>query len=133
MAAQKLPAPFFSQATKIWLTEASAGRVTFKGLASEDYLNPLGTVHGGWISAILDSAMACAVHSLIKSGQTYTTTSMTIYFVRPLMADAGELTCEGVAVHAGRSLATSEGKLLDARGRLIAHGSESCMIMDARA
>jgi uncharacterized protein (TIGR00369 family) len=75
--------------------------------------------------------MACAVHSTLKAGQIYTTTSMTLNFVRPLMADAGEVRCEAATVYSGGRLATSEGKLIDAKGRIIAHGVETCMIMGA--
>ncbi len=65
------------------------------------FYNPLGTVHGGWISAILDSAMGCAVHSTLAAGQTYTTINMTVNFVRPVFETTGKVRCEGVAVHGG--------------------------------
>jgi uncharacterized protein (TIGR00369 family) len=125
------PAPPFSQTTGIYLTEVAEGRVLFKGLPLEGFLNPLGTIHGGWISAILDSAMACAVHSTLKAGQGYTSAEMKVNFVRPLLPSAGELTCEGTVIHRGGTLATSEGKLRDSAGKLIAHGTETCLIFEA--
>ncbi|MGL4727545.1 MAG: PaaI family thioesterase [Bosea sp. (in: a-proteobacteria)] len=125
-----LPAPPFSRSMKVWLTEAEEGRVVFMGEPSADYFNPLGTVHGGWTAGILDSAMACAVHSLLKPGQTYTTTTMTLNYLRAVMPGQGDLRCEGVATYASRRIASAEGKLFDARGRLVAHAIESCMIMD---
>jgi uncharacterized protein (TIGR00369 family) len=125
------PAPPFSQTTGIYLTEVAEGRVLFKGLPLEGFLNPLGTIHGGWISAILDSAMACAVHSTLKAGQGYTSAEMKVNFVRPLLPSAGELTCEGLVIHRGGTLATSEGKLRDSAGKLIAHGTETCLIFEA--
>lgn len=127
------PAPPFSQTTGAYLVEAEPNRVVFKGIPSAAFLNPLGTIHGGWTSAILDSAMACAVHTTLEPGQGYTTVEMKLNFVRPIMPDLGEVTCEGVVVHRGGTLATSEGKLFDARGRLLAHGSETCMIFNASA
>lgn len=127
------PAPPFSQTTGIFLAEAEENRVVFKGTPSAAFFNPLGTIHGGWTSAILDSAMACAVHTTLRPGQGYTTVEMKLNFVRPILPDLGELTCEGVVVHRGGTLATSEGKLFDGRGRLLAHGSETCMIFEASA
>lgn len=126
----KLPPPPFAGTTRIKLTEVDEGRVVFTGMPERAFLNPLGTIHGGWIATIIDSALGCAVHSTLKPGQTYTTTAMTVHYVRALTPDSGEVRCEGVAVHAGRRTATSEAKLVDAKGRLIAHGSESCLIMD---
>ena len=124
------PPPPFSRATGIYLTSVAEGRVVFTGVPSEEFLNPIGTVHGGWTSALLDSAMACAVHTTLKPGQGYTTVEMKINFVRPILPSAGPLTCEGNLIHRGGTLATSEGKLLDERGRLLAHGTETCMIFD---
>jgi uncharacterized protein (TIGR00369 family) len=126
------PPPPFSRATRIYLREVAEGRVVFAGEPSAEFLNPIGTVHGGWTSAILDSAMACAVHSTLKPGEGYTTVEMKINFVRPILPDLGEVTCEGVLIHRGGTIATSEGKLLDAKGRLLAHGTETCMILQAR-
>ncbi len=130
MIAGDLPAPPFSRTMKTWLAEAEEGRVVFEGEPSADYVNPLGTVHGGWTAGILDSAMACAVHSLLKPGQTYTTTTMTLHYLRAVLPDQGEVRCEGTAHYVSRRIASSEGKLFDARGRLIAHGIESCLVMD---
>lgn len=125
------PAPPFSRATRIYLSEAENGRVVFTGEPSEDFFNPIGTIHGGWTSAILDSAMACAVHTTVAAGQGYTTVEMKLNFVRPILPVSGRLTCEGVVVHRGSTLATSEGKLFDGQGKLLAHGTETCMIFGA--
>ncbi|HEX8666612.1 MAG TPA: PaaI family thioesterase [Beijerinckiaceae bacterium] len=126
------PPPPFSRATRIYLTEVSEGRAVFSGVPTEDFFNPIGTIHGGWTSALLDSAMACAVHSTLKPGQGYTTVEMKINFVRPVLPSAEALTCEGVVIHRGGTLATSEGRLLDAKGRLLAHGTETCMIIEPK-
>jgi len=126
----ELPPPPFAPTMLIDLAEVAEGRVAFTGKPDFAFLNPMGTVHGGWIATILDSAMGCAVHSTLKPGELYTTTAMTINYVRALMADAGEVRCEAVSVHSGARMATAEGRLVDAKGRLIAHGSETCMILD---
>jgi uncharacterized protein (TIGR00369 family) len=130
MLAGDLPTPPFAPTTRIALAEVAPGRIVFTGTPDRAFLNPMGMVHGGWIATILDSAMGCAVHSALKPGQLYTTTSMTVNYVRALMADSGEVRCEAVTTHQGARLATSEGKLFDSKGRLIAHGSETCMILE---
>jgi uncharacterized protein (TIGR00369 family) len=125
------PAPPFSRSTGIWLTEAAEGRAVFAGIPSDGFFNPIGTIHGGWTSAILDSAMACAVHTTLAAGQGYTTVEMKLNFVRPVLPASGRLTCEDTVVHRGGTLATSEGRLFDGAGKLLAHGTETCMIFDA--
>ncbi|MGL4812273.1 MAG: PaaI family thioesterase [Beijerinckiaceae bacterium] len=132
MLAGEFPAPPISKAMDFWLSEADEGRAVFTGLAKPNYLNPLGTIHGGWTSTLLDSAMACAVHTLLKPGQSYTTVAMTVQMVRALPGDGQTVTCEGKVVHAGSRVATSEGWLRDAKGRIIAHGTETCVIFEAR-
>lgn len=124
-----LPMPPIGRTLSFWLSEVGEGRVVFSGEPQQVHLNPLGTVHGGWIGTLLDSAMACAVHTCLKVGETYTSTSMTVNFVRALLPDSGLVHCEGKVIHRGNRLATAEGRLLDAKGRLIAHGSETCLIM----
>jgi uncharacterized protein (TIGR00369 family) len=124
------PPPPFSRATGIYLRSVAEGRAVFDGVPSEEFLNPIGTIHGGWTSALLDSAMACAVHTTLKPGQGYTTVEMKINFVRPILPSSGTLTCEGTLIHRGATLATSEGKLLDASGKLLAHGTETCIVID---
>jgi uncharacterized protein (TIGR00369 family) len=123
------PAPPFSEVCDAWLVEVGEGRVVFEARPSARFYNPMGTVHGGWISTVLDSAMGCAVHSMLKAGQAYTTVELKVNFVRPLFEDTGLVRCEGKIVHSGGRLATAEGRLVDATGKLIAHGSETCMIM----
>lgn len=127
-----LPTPPFAPTMRIDLAEVEEGRIVFSGQPDFSFLNPMGTVHGGWIAAILDSAMGCSVHSTLKPGQLYTTTAMTINYVRPLMADSGEVRCEATTVYSGSRMATSEGRLIDGRGRVIAHGSESCLVFDMK-
>ncbi|WP_088344043.1 MULTISPECIES: PaaI family thioesterase [Rhodomicrobium] len=133
MIDRALPAPPIAQSCDFIMVSVERGRAVFEGAPSEKFYNPLGTVHGGWISTLLDSALGCAVHSLLEPGQIFTTTSMTINFVRPVLAATGRLRCEGVAVHTGSRLASSEARLTDAAGKLVAHGIETCMILPAPA
>ncbi|AMJ59119.1 phenylacetic acid degradation protein [Bosea sp. PAMC 26642] len=114
------------------LAEVEQGRVVFVGTPSERFFNPLGTIHGGWTATILDSAMACAAHSTLKAGEGYTTLEMKLNYVRPVMPGSGLVRCEGKLIHRGGTVVTTEGRLVDARGRLLAHGTETCMIFPAR-
>ncbi len=113
------------------LVQADPGFVVFEGETREDFLNPLGTIHGGWGATLLDSCMACCVHTLLQPGQIYTTAEMKINYVRPLLPDSGIVRAEGKVIHGGNRIATSDGRLIDAKGRLIAHGTETCFIFDA--
>ena len=126
------PAPPFAEAMDFDLVEAEEGRVVFTGIPSARFFNPLGTVHGGWTATILDSAMACAAHSTLKPGEGYTTLEMKLNYVRPVMPESGKLRCEGRLIHRGGSVITSEGKLVDGRGKLLAHGTETCMVFPAK-
>ena len=127
------PAPPFSEVCDIWPVEASEGRALFDARPSARFYNPMGTVHGGWISTVLDSAMGFAVHSMLKAGQTYTTIELKVNFVRPIFEQTGIVRCEGKIVHSGSRLATAEARLTDAGGKLLAHGSSTCMILPVAA
>jgi uncharacterized protein (TIGR00369 family) len=115
------------------LIEAEHGRVVFEGPAGAKVLDPLGTIHGGWISTLLDSAMGCAVHSTLKPGHGYTTVDMTVSFVRAVLPTSGKLICKGKIIHSGGRIATAEGRVTDAAGKLIAHSTETCMILKPMA
>lgn len=125
------PGPPIAEAMDLDLVEVEEGRVVFVGKPSERFFNPLGTIHGGWTATILDSAMACAAHSTLKAGEGYTTLEMKLNYVRPVMPDSGTVRCEGKLIHRGGSVITSEGRLTDARGKLLAHGTETCMVLRA--
>ena len=127
------PAPPFADTMDFDLVEVEEGRVVFVGTPSARFFNPLGTIHGGWTATILDSAMACAAHATLKEGEGYTTLEMKINYVRPVMPDSGKVRCEGKLIHRGGTVATTEGRLVDARGKLLAHGTETCMIFPAKA
>jgi uncharacterized protein (TIGR00369 family) len=124
-----LPAPPFGATSRIRPVEVETGRVVFEGHPNGDFYNPMGVVHGGWVATLLDTAMACAVHSVLKAGETFTTLSMNVTYVRPVAEATGTLRCEGVLLHSGGRIASAEGKVFDASANLIAHGSETCLIM----
>lgn len=97
------------------------------------HYNPLGTVHGGWFATPLDSCVACAVHSSLPAGKTYTTVELKINIVRALTDQVPLVRVEGKVIHLGRSMGTAEGRLYGHDGKLYAHASTTCFIMDAPA
>lgn len=105
------------------------GSCIFAGTPKFDYYNPLGSVHGGYVAALLDSCMACAVHSTLEAGQSYTTLEIKINYVRAITADTGEMKAEGKVIHVGKRVATAEGRLCDSTGKLYAHGTTTCLIL----
>ena len=124
----RVPRPPISDTLNFYLVEVERGRAVFQGTPKAAYFNPLGSIHGGWIATLLDSCMACAVHTTVPAGQGYTTVEFKLNCVRPIMPDTGPLRAEGKVINAGRTIATSEGRLVDAGGKLYAHGTETCLI-----
>jgi uncharacterized protein (TIGR00369 family) len=104
------------------------GSVVVEMPAAEFHYNPLGSVHGGVISALLDTAAGCSVHSTLAVGEAYTSLDLTVKFLRPVTVDSGLLRCEGSVIQRGRRTALAESKLYDESGRLVAYASSSCMI-----
>ena len=104
------------------------GRVVVEMPAAEFHYNPLGGVHGGVISTLLDTAAACAVHSTLAPGELYTSLDLSVKFLRPVTVDSGVLTCEGTVIQRGRRTALAQAQLTDERGTLVAHATSSCMI-----
>lgn len=98
----------------------------------EFHYNPIGNVHGGLAATMLDSVMACAVHSTLSSGVAYTTLDMNVHFVRPLTIATGRVLCIGEVVHVGSRVATAQGRIEDESGRLYAHATETCLILGQR-
>jgi uncharacterized protein (TIGR00369 family) len=92
------------------------------------HYNPIGTVHGGVISTLLDTAAACSVHSTLAPGETYTSLDLTVKFLRPVTLASGRLRCEGSVIQRGRRTALAEARLYDAAGTQVAHATSTCMI-----
>ncbi|MEX2629869.1 MAG: PaaI family thioesterase [Tistlia sp.] len=112
------------------LAEIEQGRALFVGTPHLALYNPIGSVHGGYAATLLDSCMSCAIHSTLPAGSGYTTAEIKVNFVRAITVDSGELRAEGRIIHPGRRLATSEGRITDAAGRLLAHGTATCYIFE---
>jgi uncharacterized protein (TIGR00369 family) len=111
--------------------EASEGRALFAAVPDEYHYNPIGAVHGGLAATLLDSATGCAVQTTLEPGLAYTTVELKVNFVRPMTRDTGRVLCEATVVHRGGTIATAEGRLTVAEtGKLIAHGTATCLVMN---
>jgi uncharacterized protein (TIGR00369 family) len=109
--------------------EAEEGRVVFAGEPREFLYNPIGVVHGGYAMTLLDSAMGCAVHTMLARGEGYTSLETSVNFVRPITIETGRVRCEATILHRGGRIATAEGKLTaEKSGKLLAHGTSTCLI-----
>ncbi len=130
MVSREYPAPPISEHFDFALTEVESGKVVFEGKPHASFYNPLGTIHGGFITTLLDSAMACAIHTTLDAGKGSTSVEIKVNFVRPIFEKTGTLRAVGEAVNVGRQIASAEGKLIDENGKLYAHGTTTCFIFD---
>jgi acyl-CoA thioesterase len=121
-------APIISDLLAMTLESVEVGRVVFSAPATPEVGNMLGSVHGGLSATLLDSAMACAVHSTLPAGTGYGTLELKVNYVRTVPTDGRPLTATGQLLHRGRQVMTTEGQVHDADGRLVAHGTSTCMI-----
>ena len=103
----------------------------FEGEAGPHLLNPLGIVHGGWALTLIDSAAGCAAHTLLPAGASYATIETKANFSRPIAEDSGRVRAEGRAVGRGRRVISSEARVVDAKGRLLAHGTSTLMVLES--
>lgn len=126
----RYPAPPIFATLGVTMGEVKPGHAFLHLTPGKHLYNPMGTVHGGIAAMLLDSAMGCAVHSTLPAGRGYTTLEFKINLVRPITEQTGPLTVEGRIVHPGRQAATSEGFLRDAQGKLLAHGTTTCLVFD---
>lgn len=122
------PAPPISKALGFSISEAEAGRVVFVYEPVFDHYNPLGSVHGGIAAALLNSVMGCCIHTTLKAGTGYTTVEIKVNYVRAMTHKTGPVRAEGKVINVGSRIATSEGRLVDGAGKLLAHGTTTCLI-----
>jgi uncharacterized protein (TIGR00369 family) len=130
IAERRLPPPPIAELMGFDIVEVGEGRVVFAVQPQEYHYNPIGMVHGGLAATLLDSAMGCAVHSLLPEGRAYTTLELKVNFVRPLKHDTGRVQAIGKVIHLGGKVATAEGSLVDTAGKLYAHATTTCLLMN---
>jgi uncharacterized protein (TIGR00369 family) len=112
------------------VVEAEHGRVVVTAEPTVDHFNPAGTVHGGLAATILDSCMGLAIQSTLEKGVGSTTLEFKISFVRPITPETGPIRAEGTVLNRGRRVGIAEGRVIDAKGRLLVHGTTTCLIFD---
>lgn len=112
--------------------DVEPGRAVFGVVPDEFHFNPMGTVHGGLAATLCDTALGCAVHSRLPAGTGYTTLELKTNFVRPITTRTGRLECEATVVHLGSRTATAEARVTDASGKLYAHATATCLLLDLR-
>ncbi|WP_247535872.1 PaaI family thioesterase [Ralstonia pseudosolanacearum] len=106
------------------------GVAVFQGRPQRRHYNPLGTVHGGWFATLLDSAVGCAIHTMLPAGKGYTTLELKVNMVRALSSDVPLVRAEGKVIHVGRQVATAEGRIVGPDGKLYAHATTTCLILN---
>jgi uncharacterized protein (TIGR00369 family) len=126
----ELPYPPIAQTLDFLLIEVGEGRAVFQGTPGPAHLNPLGTIHGGWYATLLDSALGCAVHTMLPPGRGYTTAELGVNLVRAIGSKAPRVRAEGKVIHCGRQLATAEARLYGPDGTLYAHATTTCLVFE---
>src|ERR1700723_2673671 len=128
--AGKLPSPPIMQTVEPFDYSAEPGVITFQSVPGFRHYNPIGSVHGSYAATLLDSAMGLAVHSMLPAGTGYTTLEFKLSFIRGMTKDSGKVRTEGRTQHVGRRTATAEARITDAKGRLLAHATTTCLVFE---
>ena len=123
-----LPGPPVARTLDFTPVSAQPGEVVFEFTPAEFHYNPIGSVHGGVLATLCDSACGCAVQSMLPAGSFYTSLDLSVKFLRPVTSATGRMTCGGTVTHLGSRSALAQARLTDARGKLFAHATSSCMI-----
>ena len=128
----ELPYPPIARTLRFQLVEVGEGRAVFQGTPGPDHLNPMGGIHGGWYATLLDSALGCAVHTLMPAGRGYTTAELGVNLVKAIGPKVQRVRAEGKVLHCGRQLATAEARLVGPDGTLYAHATTTCLVFEHR-
>jgi uncharacterized protein (TIGR00369 family) len=126
--AGEVPPPPIALLLGMELTHVESGRAVFELEAGEHLYNPIGSVHGGVMATLLDSATGCAAHSTLPAGDRYTTVDLSVTYLRPVTRESGRLRCEAETIHVGGTIATARGQITDGAGRLCATATATCLI-----
>jgi uncharacterized protein (TIGR00369 family) len=129
LIAGEIPPPPIALSLGFTLAEVGEGRAVFTMEPAEFHYNPIGVVHGGVAATLLDSAMGCALHTTLPAGVGYTTLELKLNYLRPMTRDTGPVRAEAAILNAGRTTALVEARLVDSRGKLLAHATSTCMIL----
>ena len=133
MIAGDLPFAPIAKTLDFTLLSVGPGVALFQGTPGPAHFNPMGGVHGGWFATLLDSALGCAVHTMMPAGRGYTTAELSVNFVRGLSPKVGRVRAEGKVIHCGKQLATAEARLFGPDGALYAHATTTCLVFELPA
>ncbi len=128
----ELPYAAIAKTLDFTIVEVSEGRSLFQGTPGPGHLNPMGTIHGGWYATLLDSALGCAVHTMMLPGRGYTTAELSVNLVKAIGPKVQRIRAEGKVIHCGRQLATAEARLYGPDGTLYAHATTTCLVFDLK-
>lgn len=128
LASGELPLNTMAKTLGYDVSEAANGRVVVTATPDATHLNPAGTVHGGLAATMLDTCMGLAIHSTLEKGLGSTTLEFKISLLRPITPETGLIKAEGIVLSCGRRIGTAEGRITDQQGRLLAHGTTTCLI-----
>ena len=126
----RLPSPPIMQTIEPYDSTAEPGVVVFHSVPGFRHYNPIGSVHGGYAATLLDSAMGLAVHTMLPPGTGYTTLEFKVSFIKGMTRDTGPVRSEGRTLNVGRRAATAEARITDTNGRLLAHGTTTCLVFE---
>ena len=125
-----MPYPHIAETVDFSLVEIELGKAVFQGTPQLKHYNPLGSVHGGWYATLLDSAVGCAIHTMMPVGRGYTTAELSVNIVRAASHQSGPLRAIGTVIHCGKQLATAEGRIVGPDGKLYAHATTTCLVFE---
>jgi uncharacterized protein (TIGR00369 family) len=130
----EIPYAAIAKTLDFFILEVDEGRAVFQGSPGPTHLNPMGGIHGGWYATLLDSALGCAIHTMMPVGRGYTTAELSVNLVKAINpAKAPRVRAIGTVVHCGRQLATAEARIVGPDGTLYAHGTTTCLVFELKA
>jgi uncharacterized protein (TIGR00369 family) len=130
MIREELPLPPLPRLLGFRLVEVAEGRAEFAADPAVEFYNGLGSVHGGFTATLLDTALGCVVNTMAPPGKAYATVELKVTLVGALRKETGEVRCLAQTIYVGGRVATAEARIVDAKGRIYAHGTATCMAVD---
>jgi uncharacterized protein (TIGR00369 family) len=131
LMAGEVPPPPITLLMNMLPVEAEEGRAVFAGVPGEEFYNPIGVVHAGFVMTLADSALGCAVQTTLPAGRAYTTLETKVNMIRPIHASTGRVLADATVLHSGRTTATAECRVIaEETGKLLAHGTTTCAVFD---
>jgi uncharacterized protein (TIGR00369 family) len=123
-----MPIAHIGKTLDFFPVEGEPGRVVFQGTPGREHYNPLGSVHGGYFCTLLDSAVGCAVQSMLPKGVGYTTLEIKVNLIRAMTDKTGPVRAEGKVIQVGKQVGTAEGRIVDVNGKVYAHATTTCLV-----